>query len=565
MTIKKPVSILSKRLTSRLICLLASAIPLLLPTTTQADTLRDKNGEIMRGTRMVLGKPFRPGSDMPTVSNTLDLQEWLYLKKLGFNTIRVVWVDPYVKDDPKWNFAGAWWEVDEVIPYLDAAVENATQSGMNIIIDYHNVGEYVAQSDFMDAQADFGEMAEFWQKVAPRYADNDLVYYELNNEQSWFSTDYYKEEFINTMQAVYTQVRTDAPKRTIIMFSFNNIAQPMKDIADTYSFIDWDYTAVGYHMYAWITNTEENEIASLEKLLASDYPTICTEWGYEYGADYYKAYLGYPINAQALEHYSQSWIDWRDWKVSSLSQITDVLIPDAKAKGYYWVSSASSASSSSVGTSESSQSSSEEVSSASTSSGASSVSYSSEPSRSSSSNSSSSAPTVCTTGCNWYGTMYPLCIHEQTGWHWVKDHSCIGAQTCENQWGNGGLGAICYPTTDTTANKSSLSSSSTATLNCDTVDIHQWDNGYAGSFSVTNNNSTVDNWRIQIEFPQVVQITNTWGALIQKTERTETGTVIVLNNASWNGHLESGDRLIFGVQGSTDAQLGTIQCTQYLE
>lgn len=328
-----------------LLCLLFAS--LYWPTPVTAETLRDKDGEIMRGTRMVLGKPYRPGTSNPTVENTMDLDEWLYLKTLGFNSVRVVWVDPFVKDDPNWNTPGSWWEVDEVLPYLDLAVENATLSGMNIILNYHNVGEYVEQKGHMDELADFGEMAEFWQKVAPRYADNDLVYYELNNEQTWSSEDYYKEEFISKMQAVYEQVRTDAPQRTIIMFSFNNIAQPMKDIADTYTFIDWDYTAVSFHFYGWVTNTEVSEIESLEALLASDYTTICTEWGYDYGADYYKAYRGYAINAQALEYYEQSWFDWRDWGEPSLSQITDVLIPDAKEKGYYWASDSSSSSSSS--------------------------------------------------------------------------------------------------------------------------------------------------------------------------------------------------------------------------
>lgn len=39
-----------------------------------------------------------------------------------------------------------------------------------------------------------------------------------------------------------------------------------------------------------------------------------------------------------------------------------------------------------------------------------------------------------TTGqCNWYGTLYPSCQNQTSGWGWENNQSCIGAETCANQ------------------------------------------------------------------------------------------------------------------------------------
>ncbi len=58
----------------------------------------------------------------------------------------------------------------------------------------------------------------------------------------------------------------------------------------------------------------------------------------------------------------------------------------------------------------------------------------------SSSRSSSSAPVVSSSSapnnggqqCNWYGTLYPLCVTTQSGWGWENNKSCISRSTCTN-------------------------------------------------------------------------------------------------------------------------------------
>ena len=41
--------------------------------------------------------------------------------------------------------------------------------------------------------------------------------------------------------------------------------------------------------------------------------------------------------------------------------------------------------------------------------------------------------------CNWYGTLFPLCDNQEWGWGWEDSASCIGALTCSDQYGDGGI------------------------------------------------------------------------------------------------------------------------------
>lgn len=64
----------------------------------------------------------------------------------------------------------------------------------------------------------------------------------------------------------------------------------------------------------------------------------------------------------------------------------------------------------------------------------SSSSSSSSSSESSSSESSSSSDDGATgQQCNWYGTLYPLCDSQDSGWGWEDNQSCIGLSTCSDQ------------------------------------------------------------------------------------------------------------------------------------
>jgi aryl-phospho-beta-D-glucosidase BglC (GH1 family) len=284
--------------------------------------LKDRNGNIMRGTPMVLGKNLKSSVDFAA-----DIKNWEIIKENGFNTIRICWVDPWYKDHGR-----DFWTVGEMLPWLDKVVENANTSEMNLIINYHNVGP---QQNF-DTTYTFQLEKEFWEYVAPRYKDNDLVYYELTNEPTFRMSDYLKPEFSENLMQIYRQIRKDAPEREILMFSFNTIQPEILDVVKHYeNELDWNFTTVAYHMY---NSTSSDAV----KKLMEKHRVICTEWFYHFVSlerpDYtfIKQVDGYKENAQTLEMIGSGWIDWRDWDDTSLNELLDTLITDAKLKNYWW-------------------------------------------------------------------------------------------------------------------------------------------------------------------------------------------------------------------------------------
>lgn len=283
--------------------------------------LMDKNGAVMRGTPMVLGKAMSQ-----SVAFAQNIENWHTLQQNGFNTIRVCWVDPWY-----WNHRNDGWKVNEVLPYLDQVVQNAAITGMNIIINFHNVG---AQQEY-DKAYQFALENEFWKAVAPRYKDNELVYYEPANEPTFTMSDYLKNEFRKPYLELYNTIRTLAPSRQVLFFSFNGITPDILKVVDAYeNDIDWNYTTVAYHMYN--STSSESIRAVMER-----HPVICTEWFYDHvsrlpGNEFIKQVDGYKLNAQTMEKMGSGWCDWRDWGDVTLNETIDTLIADARMKNYWW-------------------------------------------------------------------------------------------------------------------------------------------------------------------------------------------------------------------------------------
>ena len=283
--------------------------------------LKDKHGNQMRGTPMVLGKGL-PGS----VEFARNIENWKYIGNNGFNTIRLCWVDPYYYDRGRDN-----WKPEEVLPHLDKVVENATKTGMNLIINLHNVG---GQQRY-DTTYKFDQEKEFWKLVAPRYKDNDLVYYEPANEPTFRANDYIKPEWRKSYIELYEIIRSLAPERQVLMFSFNNCSEGMLKVIENYkNDLDWQHTTIAYHMYGSPTS-------EYVKKMMENYTVICTEWWYHHksklpGNSFVKQVDGFKENSQTLEKIGSGWTDWRDWGDVTLNELLDTLIIDAKSKGYWW-------------------------------------------------------------------------------------------------------------------------------------------------------------------------------------------------------------------------------------
>lgn len=88
--------------------------------------------------------------------------------------------------------------------------------------------------------------------------------------------------------------------------------------------------------------------------------------------------------------------------------------------------------------------------------------------------SSSTDTSGCNEFCDWYGEIRPLCQNQDSGWGW-ENGACIGANTCENQYGDGSIVRSCYviSSSESTSESSSSepeSSSSAAAESSSSID-----------------------------------------------------------------------------------------------
>jgi len=284
-------------------------------------TLRDANGQKMRGAPMMLAK------ELPqSVAFAKDINNWYYLQSQGINTIRLCWVDPWYRDRSATDGYG-YWSPTEVAEHVDKCVQNANETGMNLIINYHNIDEQGRDNLYHN----FSPVNQFWAVFAERYANNPLVYYELVNEPTFYGPDYLEQSFKSGLVGLYNQVRQAAPNRHIIMFSFNSLGHDIVNITRAYGEIDWRNASVGFHSYADYPDNNTSKV----RTLMEGYRVICTEWDFRTEISYISPIDGYYRNGQAWEQLGISWVDWRDWNDTSFN-LTNQFIQHAKDNGYYW-------------------------------------------------------------------------------------------------------------------------------------------------------------------------------------------------------------------------------------
>jgi hypothetical protein len=292
----------------------------------QTGTLRDTKGEIIRGTPMVLGGNNTLAS---AVSYTLNPASWTALKDKKVNTVRVCWVDPYYEDRPEWG--ASYRSEKRMLDEFDICLKNAKAAGLNLMINYHHVGEYT--KTFSSPSLDMSRLRKFWQAVAPRYKDEDNVYYEIVNEPIFGQAQGYNmQPFKGKLLEIYNDVRLAAPKRQILMFTFNEAGPGIVDAVNGYkNDLNWNFTSVAFHMYSSTTSQSA-------RTLMNSYRVVCTEWDYDSEKvkhDYIKTVDGYKENVEALERIGCGWVDWRGWGATNNDQLNKI-ITDATQKNYLW-------------------------------------------------------------------------------------------------------------------------------------------------------------------------------------------------------------------------------------
>lgn len=220
--------------------------------------------------------------------------------------------------------------------------------------------------------------------------------------------------------------------------------------------------------------------------------------------------------------------------------------------------------------------------------------------------SSSSTSQNCDVQCNWYGEIRPVCELQDSGWGWENNTTCIGATTCNDQWGDGGVISNCSNASEQIASSSaplsssssvavissassiaassandgsssfgvsssSVSSSSVAesssaeshssssiSANTCTYEVsNEWGNGYTALITVTNMSDTaVSRWSVNWEYAGTTTVGNSWNA------RVSGENPYMASDMGWNGPLQPGQSASFGFQGSKssgDAEIPTVR------
>lgn len=268
------------------------AIPTLIPTSIDAEPLYappdergrvrvvnnnvvTDNGAPLRGEHLVFGTD---ANDTNTDSTILyDEQFWRKMRdQYHLNTVRLLMSRPPQNWSPDLGSNCAppdyrCYDLDHVhggdastngkttLEIMDDLVDIAGGLGMYIILDYHPVFGY----DQADAQA-------WWNRVAPRYADRTHVIYELANEPHPNTS--YPNNLIDFQEALYQQIRADAPDTHVILWTFPVTDANISSTVARADGISYANASVGYHPYG------EYESANLTDL-RTQFPIIATEIG----------------------------------------------------------------------------------------------------------------------------------------------------------------------------------------------------------------------------------------------------------------------------------------------
>lgn len=224
---------------------------------------------------------------------------------------------------------------------------------------------------------------------------------------------------------------------------------------------------------------------------------------------------------------------------------------------------------------------------------------SSSSTASSNSSSNSSASSVSGQQCNWYGTLYPLCVTTASGWGWENNKNCIAATTCAAQPAPYGIvgaassssvksssssvvgtSASSVKTSSSTSiasssiassSKSSSSSSKSSTSssiassvassvassaaagNCTYVVSNQWNNGFTGVIRIKNNRTTaINGWTVNWSYSDGSVITSSWNATLTGTNPYAATAI------SWNAVIQPGQTVEFGFQGTKTAATAAV-------
>ncbi|MBD3320314.1 MAG: carbohydrate-binding protein [Chitinivibrionales bacterium] len=183
-------------------------------------------------------------------------------KEMGLNTVKFFATNPF---DSK---VDGWSDFDKRLPNIDTWVKVSRELGVYLSI----------VSDGDDMNYDHEINMEFWRRIAPRYADETHVLYEIYNEG----------DDVDGHMECWEIIRQHAPEKMVIMLTpshpgnFDKLVDKAKELRSRGVPFNGK-EAIGWHGYGWaccgtIDPTPEHESAQKAlKLHANGFPSICTE------------------------------------------------------------------------------------------------------------------------------------------------------------------------------------------------------------------------------------------------------------------------------------------------
>ncbi|WP_459191298.1 sugar-binding protein [Halosimplex sp. J119] len=161
--------------------------------------------------------------------------------------------------------------------FLDPIVEHCADNGVYALIDHHLVKEY--ESDETDRL-----MRTFWETVAPRYADDSHVLYELYNEPTepahWGDDEAAWSAWKEIAQPWVDLVREHAPETPLVVGSPRWTSLPHMAVEDPFEGKNLVYAG---HIYP--DNGQPGEFDDTYGAPAEDVPVMITEFGWDATSD----------------------------------------------------------------------------------------------------------------------------------------------------------------------------------------------------------------------------------------------------------------------------------------
>ncbi len=289
------------------------------------NTLYSDQESLLRGTTIWV---YKDGEQPGIADYARNNSYYERIRNVGLNAVRVICFDPWQRANkfPHYNIDNPS-DLQEFLSCLDVVVKLTAEHGLYAMINYHDIGAY-----------DFDHLQTFWKIVAPRYAKNTHVFYELANEPvSWFP-EHYSDRVIQHQQKIYEFVRELAPDTHLVLLTFPNSESAkgsctMTDVAELLTVVDWSNASVGFHPY--YTKGTSDAIVELK----SKFPVVNTEMeiANASGGKDIVAMDGEEWGFQTMERLGISWFAWStDGPERIEAHFVNSVLADAVEKGYKW-------------------------------------------------------------------------------------------------------------------------------------------------------------------------------------------------------------------------------------